>query len=175
MAGLSQSTTSLIAVIAAAVAVAALAAAGVALWRLARVRRDQSAVLGDSRQDLAAHAAGLERDFRALNEYMADVAARLDDRVGTAEATLAGAVTHWAIHRYDAYHEMSGHQSFSIALLDDHISGVVISSIHQRDTARLYVREVTDGDAPIELSPEEQETVRMAMAGGPGSRGEAKP
>lgn len=170
MAGLSQSTTSLIAVLAAAVAVAALVAAGIALWRLARVRRDQSAVLGDSRQDLTAHAAGLEQEFRALNGYMGDVAARLDARVQAAEAGLAGAVTHWAIHRYDAYHEMSGHQSFSIALLDDHISGVVISSIHQRDTARLYVREVIDGDAPVELSPEEQETVRMAMATGPGSR-----
>ena len=170
MAGLSQSTTSLIAVVAAALAVAALVAAAVALWRLARVRRDQSAVLGDSRQDLAAHAAGLEQEFRALNGYMGDVAARLDARVQAAEAGLAGAITHWAIHRYDAYHEMSGHQSFSIALLDDHISGVVISSIHQRDTARLYVREVIDGDAPVELSPEEQETVRMAMATGPGSR-----
>ena len=170
MAGLSQSTTSLIAVLAAAMAVAALVGAGIALWRLARVRRDQSAVLGDSRQDLTAHAAGLEQEFRALNGYMGDVAARLDARVQAAEAGLAGAVTHWAIHRYDAYHEMSGHQSFSIALLDDHISGVVISSIHQRDTARLYVREVIDGDAPVELSPEEQETVRMAMATGPGSR-----
>ena len=170
MAGLSQSTTSLIAVLAAAVAVAALVGAAVALWRLARVRRDQSAVLGDSRQDLTAHAAGLEQEFRALNGYMSDVAARLDARVQAAEAGLAGAVTHWAIHRYDAYHEMSGHQSFSIALLDDHISGVVISSIHQRDTARLYVREVIDGDAPVELSPEERETVRLAMAGGPGNR-----
>ena len=175
MSGLSQSTSSLVAVVAAVVAVVALVVAAVALWRLARVRRDQSAVLGDSRRDLAGHAAALEAEFRALNGYMGDVAARLDARVEKAEATLAGAVTHWAIHRYDAYHEMSGHQSFSIALLDDHISGVVISSIHQRDTARLYVREVIDGDAPVELSPEEQETVRRAMAGGPGLRpGEAK-
>lgn len=170
MAGLSQSTTSLIAVAAAAVAVVSLVLAAAALWRLRRVRRDQSAVLGDSSRDLATHAAELERDFRALNEYLTDVAGRLDGRVGAAEATLAGAVTHWAIHRYDAYHEMSGHQSFSIALLDDHISGVVISSIHQRDSSRLYVREVIDGEAPIELSPEERETVRLAMAGGPGDR-----
>ena len=170
MAGLSQSTTSLIAVAAAVAAVGALVLAVWALLRLRQLRRDQSAVLGDSRRDLVAHAAALEQEFRALNGYLTDVASRLDGRVATAEATLAGAVTHWAIHRYDAYHEMSGHQSFSIALLDDHISGVVISSIHQRDSSRLYVREVIDGEAPIELSPEERETVRLAMAGGPGER-----
>ena len=175
VAGLSQSTTSLIAVASAAVAVIALAAAAAALWRLRRIRRDQTAVLGDSGRDLAGHAAELERDFRALNDYMADVASRLDARVGAAEEGLAGAVTHWAIHRYDAYHEMSGHQSFSIALLDDHVSGVVISSIHQRDSSRLYVREVIEGDAPVELSPEERETVRLAMAGGPGDRAGSGP
>ena len=175
MAGLSQSTTSLIAVVAAVVAVIAVALAAAALWRLRRVRRDQAVVLGDSRRDLTAHAAGLEREFRALGDYVTDVASRLDARVGTAEEGLAGAVTHWAIHRYDAYHEMSGHQSFSIALLDDHISGVVISSIHQRDSSRLYVREVIDGDEPVELSHEERETVRLAMAGGPGRRGGSAP
>ena len=94
-------------------------------------------------------------------------AARLDGRVTAAETHLAGAVTHWSIHRYDAYHEMSGHQSFSIALLDDHVSGVVITSIHQREGSRLYVREVVEGAGPIELAPEEQEAVRMAMAADP--------
>ena len=167
MAGLSQETTGLIAVVAAGIALIALVCAGVALWRLSRVRRDQSAVLGDSRQDLASHAAGLQRDFTALNDYMSDVATRLDGRVTAAEAHLAGAVTHWSIHRYDAYHEMSGHQSFSIALLDDHVSGVVITSIHQREGSRLYVREVVEGEGPIELAPEEQEAVRMAMAVSP--------
>ena len=170
MPGLTDSTTELIAVAAAAVAVVALGLAVLALWRLGRVRRDQGAVLGDSRRDLPAHAAALQRDFGALSEYVTDVATRLDGRVEAAETALAGAVTHWAIHRYDAYHEMSGHQSFSIALLDDHISGVVISSIHQRDSSRLYVREVIDGEAPVELSPEERETVRLAMAAGPGDR-----
>lgn len=150
--------------IAAGVAIVALACAALALWRLVRLRRDQSVIIGDSRRDLTGHAAGLQREFTALNDYMSDVAGRLDGRVTAAETHLAGAVTHWAINRYDAYHEMSGHQSFSIALLDDHVSGIVISSIHHRDTARLYVREVVEGEGPIELSPEEREAVRMAMA-----------
>ena len=67
--------------------------------------------------------------------------------------------------RYDAYNEMSGRQSTSIALLDAHRSGVVLSSIHHRDQARLYAKQVVDGAGLLELSPEEEEAVRLALAG----------
>jgi hypothetical protein len=62
---------------------------------------------------------------------------------------------------------MSGHQSTSIALLDSHRSGVVLSSIHHRDQARLYAKQVTNGHSQLELSPEEREAVRVALAGEP--------
>jgi hypothetical protein len=68
--------------------------------------------------------------------------------------------------RYDAYGEMSGHQSTSIALLDARRSGVVLSSILHRDQARLYAKRVDAGRGEIELSPEEQEAVRLALEGG---------
>ena len=61
---------------------------------------------------------------------------------------------------------MSGHQSSSLALLDAHKSGVVISSILHRDQARVYVKQLTDGVPTLELSPEEQEAVDTALAGG---------
>jgi hypothetical protein len=66
--------------------------------------------------------------------------------------------------RYDAYNEMSGRQSTSIALLDSRGSGVVVSSIHHRDQARLYAKQVVEGEGQLQLSPEEQEAVRVAMA-----------
>ncbi len=66
--------------------------------------------------------------------------------------------------RYDAYNEMSGHQSMSIALLDATRSGIVLSSIHHRDQARLYAKQVHDGHSELELSPEESEAVRIALA-----------
>ena len=68
--------------------------------------------------------------------------------------------------RYDAYGEMSGHQSSSVALLDAHRSGVVISSILHRDQARVYVKQLNDGVPTLELSPEEQEAVDTALAAG---------
>jgi hypothetical protein len=66
--------------------------------------------------------------------------------------------------RYDAYNELSGHQSVSIALLDDKRSGIVLSSIHHRDQARVYAKAVIAGEGELELSPEEAQAVAAALA-----------
>jgi hypothetical protein len=75
-------------------------------------------------------------------------------------------VAYRALIRYDAYGEMSGRQSTSIALLDATRSGIVLSSIHHRDQARLYAKQVYQGQGELELSPEEDEAVRLALEGG---------
>ena len=74
-------------------------------------------------------------------------------------------IAHRALVRYDAYGELSGHQSISLALLDSDRNGVVLSSIAHRDTARLYCRQVLDGRGEHELSPEEDEAIRLALTG----------
>jgi hypothetical protein len=61
---------------------------------------------------------------------------------------------------------MSGQQSTSIALLDSRHTGIVVSSIHHRDQARVYAKQVIDGKSELQLSPEEEEAVRIALAGG---------
>jgi hypothetical protein len=73
--------------------------------------------------------------------------------------------------RYDAYNELSGHQSLSIALLDGTRSGVVLSCIHHRDQARLYAKQVHEGRGELELSPEEAEAVRIAVSTSPRADG----
>jgi hypothetical protein len=159
-------TTGIVAIAAGAVAVVALGlSAGLAI-RLRRVRADQRTVLGDRRRDLVAHAAALQSQFEALNDYVQDVAARLDGRVATAEHRIDGAIAYRSLVRYDAYGEMSGRQSTSIALLDATRSGLVLSSIHHRDQARWYAKEVREGRGELELSPEEDEAVRLAVEGG---------
>jgi Protein of unknown function (DUF4446) len=158
-------TTGIVAVAGAAVAVIALLAVLVMARRLSRLRADQRAVFGEREpRDLVTHAAGLDRDFRALHSYVEDLSAGLQARLGTVEERLDGAVTHHGLVRYDAYNEMSGRQSTSIALLDSRGSGVVVSSIHHRDQARLYAKQVVEGEGQLQLSPEEQEAVRVALA-----------
>ena len=90
-------------------------------------------------------------------------------RMVAAEGRIDGCVAYRSVVRYDAYGEMSGHQSSSIALLDARRSGVVMSSILHRENARVYVKQVVEGAAELELSPEEQEAVAAALEGRTGS------
>jgi hypothetical protein len=57
----------------------------------------------------------------------------------------------------------------SLALLDAAHSGVVITVIAHRDGARMYCKQVHGGEGELELSPEEAEAVRLALAGEVGS------
>ena len=156
--------------------IAALAAGGLSLialvvtcllaLRLRRLRAAQQVVLGGSgRDDLVSHASGLQEAFMQLNDRVEEIAERLDERVAQAEERLDGAITYRALVRYDAYGELSGHQSASLALLDAERNGVVLSSIAHRDTARLYCKQVVDGHGEHLLSPEEDEAIRRALAG----------
>jgi hypothetical protein len=159
------STAGIVAIAAAAVAVVALILGFTLLLKLRRVQRDQRAVLGDHGEDLVAHAATLQRRFEALRDYLEDEAGRLHARMDEAERRLDIAVAYRALVRYDAYGEMSGRQSTSIALLDATRSGIVLSSIHHRDQARLYAKQVYEGRSELELSPEEDEALRLALEG----------
>jgi hypothetical protein len=157
------STAGIVAMAAGAIALLALLLCGILGLKLRRLRAAQRMILGDREQDLVAHAASLQEQFEALSGYVQDAAERLDGRMATAERRIDHAVAYCALIRYDAYGEMSGRQSTSIALLDANRSGLVLSSIHHRDQARLYAKEVRDGKPELELSPEEDEAIRRAL------------
>jgi hypothetical protein len=158
-------TTGIVALAGAALAFVALVIAVALLVQVRRLRAAQRIVLGSgSARDLVGHAADLGQAFEALRSYVEESGLRLDGRLGTAEERLDRTIAYRGVLRYDAYNELSGRQSASIALLDATRSGVVLSSIHHRDTARLYVKQVRDGAAEIALSPEEEEAVRLALA-----------
>ena len=153
-----------------AVALIALLLAIVLALRVRRMRADQRAVLGASgRDDLVAHASTLQAAFETLHGRVEEVAERLEERMRAAEERIDGAIAYRALVRYDAYGELTGHQSTSLALLDAGHSGVVLSSIANRETARLYCKQVRAGEGELELSPEEAEAVRLALAGEGGS------
>ncbi len=156
----------LAALAAGAVALVALVLALVVALRVRRLRAAQQVVLGrGAHEDLVGHAAGLQEAFGQLHERVEEVAERLEQRVRDTERRLDGAITYRALVRYDAYGELSGHQSASLALLDADRNGVVLSSIAHRDTARLYCKQVLDGRGEHLLSPEEDEAIRRALAG----------
>lgn len=158
--------TGLVAAAAAVLALLALVVATVTYARVRRLRAAQQVVLGASgTHDLIAHAAALQEAFAGLHERVEEIGAHLDRRMDAAEERLAGAIAYRALVRYDAYGELSGHQSTTIALLDAHRDGIVLSCIAHRDTARLYSKQVAAGEGEQPLSPEEAEAVRLAISG----------
>ena len=166
-----SSTTGIVALAAAGLAFVALVWAIVVTIQLRRVKSAQSGVLGEHGQrDIVRHAAELDEAFRALRDHVDVVHGAIDERLTEAEERLDHAIAYSSLVRYDAYNEMSGRQSTSIALLDATGSGVVISSIHHRDQARVYAKHVRDGRGELELAPEEEEAVRTALSE-PASRG----
>ena len=163
-----NSTVGVVALAAALVAVIAVSVAAVALVRLRRLRADQLRVLGKgSDQDVIRHAADVERRVDGLQAGIDSLSRALFERLGEAEKRLDGAVSKTAVIRYDAFNETSGHQSSSVAMLDDRGDGVIFSAILQREQARVYVKPVEAGSSSFELSPEERQALEQARAGRP--------
>jgi Protein of unknown function (DUF4446) len=150
-------------------ALAAVAAAAVALLiglavylTLRRVRQAQLVLLGDGkgRDDLVDFAVSLQGRIDDLHRAVDEVTAAL----AKVDRRVDDTVSKTAIVRYDAYENSGGHQSASVAMLDSSRTGVVLSAIQGRDYARIYVKELDQGRAPVALSPEEREAVERAMA-----------
>lgn len=152
---LSGSTLTLLALIAVALSVVAVAYsitnAGKAGGGVGgRVRLDDS--LRGVLQGQAEHVQRLERAIRAL--HSADKKQQIQ---------IEGSVRRVGLLRYDAFEDVGGRLSFSCALLDEHGSGVVLTSINGRQETRVYAKPVSNGASSHNLSMEEEEAIRRAL------------
>ncbi len=88
----------------------------------------------------------------------------LRQEVAALKAESGDALRHLAVVRYDAFGDMGGHLSWSLALLDEGGNGVVLTSIHGRSDARTYAKNVADWSCEQQLSPEEDEAIAHARS-----------
>ena len=119
-------------------ALVALLLSVVALRRLSAGRR------GTGAEALPEDVHGLRQEVAALRSETRD------------------ALRHLAVVRYDAFGDMGGHLSWSLALLDDGGHGVVLTSIHGRSEARTYAKNISGWTCEQQLSPEEEEAIAHA-------------
>jgi hypothetical protein len=160
-----SSTAGVVALVAGGLALLGLICVLILFMRLRKLQTAQRFILGDGGEhDLTAHAQALHQAFDQLHTRVGQTFEALDQRLAADEWRLTHAISHSAVIRYDAYNEMSGRQSSSIALLDDTGTGIVMSSILHREQARLYVKGVIDGQSELELSPEEFEAIEKALS-----------
>lgn len=153
---LSQSTLTLVALIAAGLSVLALAFSILGGGR--RSKEPEGPIpMSDALRGLLEGQAGqikrLEQAVRVLNGT--------DQRQ---QVVVDGCVQKVALLRYDAFEDVGGRLSFSCALLDEHGTGVVMTSINGRQETRVYAKPITEGSSPYNLSAEEDEAIRQATS-----------
>ena len=66
--------------------------------------------------------------------------------------------------KYDAFREMSGALSYSLALLDKENNGILISSMYSREGCYTYAKDIVKGECKINLSDEEAEALKQPVA-----------
>jgi hypothetical protein len=98
-----------------------------------------------------------------LSSALAAAHAELEEHRSQLDASLAYAVRNVALVRFDAFDDMAGRMSFSVALLDDNGDGITLSSIAGHSDTRVYAKGVRAGHGEHELSPEEQSAVAAAI------------
>lgn len=74
----------------------------------------------------------------------------------------AQSITRIGFVRYNPFGDVGGDQSFSIALLNNDLDGLVISSLHGREGTRVYSKPIKKGKSEYHLSNEEVEAIKKA-------------
>jgi len=159
---LTNAQLSTLLVVIAGLALASLLFALVALRRLAQARRELVVLRGDAgEQDILAAVGSAAADVDALRRRVDSLAAGHEEQVALGRF----AVQRFALVRYDAFPDMGGRLSYSVALLDEHGDGFVLTSINGRTESRTYAKPIKNLTSQHNLSEEEQAAIADAAAG----------
>ena len=92
--------------------------------------------------------------------------ALLGSRIQKLEEQMQGAVRHLGLVRFDAFPDVAGSQSFSLAVYDENGDGAILTSIVGRNSCRVYCKPLVAGRSERDLSQEEQRAIRSGRETG---------
>ncbi len=118
---------------------------------------------GPTQENMAELVSRHVRDVQELSKQFDGLMQRYDYLL----ELLQGTVQRVALVRYDAFEDMGGKLSYSVAILDDNGDGVLMSSIYARNENRTYAKPVRAGASPHVLSREEEEALKRAFRSKP--------
>ncbi len=125
--------------------------------------------LGRRLQRLTAGATGASLE-RVLMDHLARVEEvdtrqrQVEQRVSALEGQIPLCVQRVGLVRYDAFEDVGGQQSFSLAMLDAQQNGIVLTSVYSRTDVRVYAKAIRQGAPSHPLSEEEMEALRSALS-----------
>lgn len=104
----------------------------------------------------------LQLKFNKVNTISSKVRV-IEERLEGIDETLVKTYQKMGIVKYDAFKEMGGKLSFSLALLNQDNTGILISSMHSREGCYTYTKEIIKGESFVLLADEEREALNQAM------------
>lgn len=87
----------------------------------------------------------------------------LEQAVAVLQAQLPGCLQRFSMVRYDAFEDVGGEQSFSVAMLDAQGDGILLTSVYSRMDNRVYAKSIQNGRASHTLSAEEEHALRTSV------------
>ena len=111
-------------------------------------------------------ARSLEKEIIALhedNKFLKNMTEINKKDIRNLNKRFAKAFQKIGIVKYDAYQQMGGLLSFSLALLDEDNNGLILNSVHSTEGCYTYTKEVVNGECKLELSNEEKVALDQAM------------
>lgn len=143
-----------------AIAIGSLLVAILCLAQLHALQlRFTTALGGQSKESLETTLADHLARVQAVDARLAE----LEDEYKRLSITASLASQKISIVRFNPFGDTGGDQSFSLAILDGHDSGYVLTSIHGRQGTRVYVKPVDFGKSKYTLSAEEQQALSQAI------------
>lgn len=108
----------------------------------------------------------LEKDIAALfedNKFLKNTTEKNKKDIRTLYKNMESAYQKMGLVKYDAFNQMGGQLSFSLALLDENNNGFIINSVHSAEGCYSYTKEIKQGESAISLGEEEAEALAIAM------------
>lgn len=97
------------------------------------------------------------------NKFLKENAEQNKKDIRTLYKNMEKAYQKMGLVKYDAFNQMGGQLSFSLALLDENNNGFIINSVHSTEGCYSYTKEIKAGECEISLGDEEREALDMAM------------
>lgn len=97
-------------------------------------------------------------------ELTADNIQKLSENFARYERDNKNTLQKVGIVNFDAFHDISGKMSFSVAILNMHNDGIVLTSLYGHETSNVYIRDIKNGTTQTHLMDEEKEALKKAMS-----------
>lgn len=139
-----------------ALAIIVLIWQGIKLYRLDHVRKQFFS--SGLKKDLEQVLVDQNRTVTSITKDLKD----LENNLVNLTALNKNNIQKVGLVRFNPFDDAGGNMSFTLALLNNHNDGVIVSSLHNREGTRIYSKSIKAGNSESKLTEEEIQAIKEA-------------